>query len=82
MRYFFQYASFITARDQPSTPGTLANTALNGDYNTGFLAFTRLIGTVYFKKHASGFGTYSPAAHFQKFTDPTHSTQTFNLRDN
>ena len=49
---------------------------------------TRLIGTVYFKKHASGFGTYSPAAHFQKFTDPTltvreqHSAWLEDIRQN
>ena len=70
LRYFYQYSSFITGGDQPNTPGTLANTALNRHCNTGFLAFTRLIGTVYFKKNASGFGTSSPAAHFKKFADP------------
>ena len=70
MRYFFQYASFVTAGDQTSTPGTLANTNLNSDYKPGFLAFVRLVGTVYFKKHASGFGTASPPAHFKNFTTP------------
>ena len=70
MRYFFQYASFVTAGDHTSTPGTLANTNLNSDYKTGFLAFVRLVGTVYFKKHASGFGTASPPAHFKNFTTP------------
>ena len=70
LRYFYQYSSFITGGDQPNTPGILANTELNRHCDTGFLAFTRLIGTVYFKKNASGFGTSSPAAHFKKFADP------------
>ncbi len=70
LRYFFQYASFITAGDQPNTPGTLASTALNGECNTGFLAFIRLVGTVYYKEHASGFESTSPVTHFIKFTDP------------
>ena len=38
-RYFFQYSSFITTGDQSNTPGSLANTALNDDCDTGFLAF-------------------------------------------
>ena len=38
-----------------------------------FLTFVRLVGTVYFKKHASGFDTPSPSSHFLQFadTDPT-----------
>ena len=73
MRYFFQYASFITAANQPNTPGTLANITLDTDYKTGFLSFIRLIGVVYFKKHASGFDTPSPQAHFSKFRNPSLS---------
>jgi len=52
LQYFYQHSSFITGGDQPNTPGTLANTALNRHCNTDFLAFTHLIGTVYFKKNA------------------------------
>ena len=65
IRYFFQYASFITGGEQP---GTLADTQLNErSYKLGFLAFMRLIGTVYFKKHATGFNTSSSFAHFIQF---------------
>ena len=54
------------------TPGTLADTSLKEKtYEIGFLAFIRLIGTIYFKKHATGFETSSPEAHFYKFI--THS---------
>jgi len=64
LRYFFQYASFITGGEQP---GTLADTQLNErSYKLGFLAFMRLIGTVYFMKHATGFNT-SSSAHFFQF---------------
>jgi len=43
---------------------------LHNDANKkGFLAFLRLVGTVYFKKHATGFDTHSPASHFLKFTN-------------
>ena len=75
MRYFFQYASFITGGDQPNTPGTLANNKLDDDYKIGFLAFIRLIGVVYFKKHVSGFDTPSPIAHFSKFINPNLTTK-------
>ena len=68
LRYFFQYASFITANDNPNTPGTLSDTNLEQDsYENGFLAFIRLIGTVYFKKYSTGFNTSSPAVHYQSF---------------
>ena len=71
--YFFQYAPFITGKDHQ---GTLADTSLEGEsYNTGFLAFLCLIGTVYYKKHATGFETPSPANHFLKFSGAHTTTQ-------
>ena len=67
--YYFQYASFITGGID-STPGTLADTLLSdGSYKLGYLAFVRLVGTVYFKKHSSGFVTDSPRTHFANFMD-------------
>ena len=70
---FFQYAPFITGKDHQ---GTLADTSLEGEsYNTGFLAFLHLIGTVYYKKHATGFETPSPANHFLKFSGAHTTTQ-------
>ena len=73
LRYFFQYATFITAGSShnPSTPGTLADTDLDGDYKLGYLAFLRLIGTIYFKKYNTGFDSKSPATHFMSFV--THA---------
>ena len=65
LRYFFQFASFITGAN---AQGSLMNIQLQGGiYKQGFLAFLRLVGTVYFKKHASGFNTPSPASHFMGF---------------
>ena len=69
LRYFYQYASFISSGNR-TTLGTLADVALQG-----FLSFIRLIGTVYFKKHSSGFETPSPASHFLKFCDPSLTVQ-------
>ena len=68
LRYFYQYTSFITAGNDPSTPGTLYDVGLeSNNYKLGYLAFLRLIGTVYFKKHSSGFDTQSPVTHFSHF---------------
>ena len=67
LHYFFQFASFITGAN---AQGSLMNIQLQGGiYKQGFLAFLRLVGTVYFKKHASGFNTPSPASHFMRFSD-------------
>ena len=73
LRYFFQYASFITAGSSyhSSTAGTLADTDLDSNYELGYLAFLRLVGTVYFKKYSTGFDTRSPVSHFMRFsTEP------------
>lgn len=73
LRYLFQHASFITS-GQPK--GTLADTSLHGDiYKQGFLAFMRLIGTIYYKKHATAFETPTPATHFIKFAKPEKTVQ-------
>ena len=65
LRYFFQYASFITGR---SAEGTLTDIHLNdNNFEKGFLAFLRLVGTVYFKKHAASFDVDSPASHVEVY---------------
>ncbi len=64
LRYFFQYASFITGGSE-THPGTLADIGLeDGSYKCGYLAFIRLVGTTYLKKFASGFETNSPSTYF------------------
>ena len=84
MRYFYQYASFISSARE--YPGTLADTCLSdGMYQQGYLAFLRLIGTVYFKKHCTGFDTQSPISHFQTFKDKgpdQHLSWLDNIRQN
>ncbi len=73
LRRFFENANFITRGDS-ITPGTLAdNTTECTSTNTGFLAFLRLIGTIYFKKYASGFDTQSPSSYFKRFINPIKS---------
>ena len=47
MKHLFRYASFITGGK--SHPGTLVDTGPESStLNAGFLAFLRLMGTVYF----------------------------------
>ena len=67
LRYFFQHAEFITGSSQ-YTHGSLSDTLLeDAVYKQGFFAFLRLVGTVYFKKHATAFESDSPQSHFNKF---------------
>ena len=79
--YLFQYAAFITAGNDLDTPGTLAETQLKQDkYKLCYLAFIRLLGTVYFKKHSSGFQTQCPQAHFATFKDENLLIKEQNLK--
>ncbi|CAG2237373.1 unnamed protein product [Mytilus edulis] len=50
---FFQYAQFISGL-QPKSVGMLCDTSPNSK-DDGFLAFLRLIGSLYFKKHITEF---------------------------
>ena len=53
LRVLFQHSSFINA-NTTDYPGTLADTDTD-HLHAGFLAFIRLVGTTYFKKHISAF---------------------------
>ena len=76
MKYFLQYASFISEGGNPSTPGSLSNISLaNNDWKLGLLSFLRLIGTVYFKKHSSAFDVQSPVAHYNQFYNSSRSVE-------
>ena len=66
MRYFYQYAEFIIGGIDYA-PGSL--TLVNNKWKTGLLAFLRLIGTIYFIKHSSGFDIQSPILLFSKFSE-------------
>ena len=69
MRYFHQYAGFISG-DTDHAPGSLSDVSLlDHKWKRGFLAFLRLIGVVYFKKHSSGFDIQSPLSLYSKFED-------------
>ena len=71
LRYFYQHANFISS-GKGNTQGTLANVSFDHNlFETGFLAFLRLVGSVYLKKHTSGFSTTAPASHFNKFNNPS-----------
>ena len=54
----------------------MANVGLgNRDFQTGFLAFTRLVGTAYFKLHSPSFQCTSPATHFMSLSNQALTTQ-------
>lgn len=75
LRCFFQHAQFITGAST-YTHGSLSNTQLEENYKDGFLAFLRLIGTVYFKKHAAVFDSSSPETYLRNFvTSSTSESQ-------
>ena len=58
--------------------GCLSDTSLdNENYNQGFLSFLRLIGTIYYKKHATGFDSNSPESSYKEFYS-NHSHLTVN----
>ena len=66
MKTFFDHASFISG-DTPKTPGSLA--LISAD--SGFLAWLRLVGTVYFQKHKSAFPSHSsPQSLFTSLQSP------------
>lgn len=74
IRYFFQHAQFITG-NSPYTQGSLSDVSLTGNvYTTGFLAFLRLIGTIYFKKYITAFDYNSPETHFKSLNVTTLSS--------
>ena len=64
LRYFSQHSQFITG-GQEIAPGTLAN--MEADFESGFMAFLRLVGVVYMKRHGSGFSGMSPEAYYNQF---------------
>ena len=65
LRTSFQHSDFINA-NSTDLPGTLADTT--HDYiQCGFLAFVRLVGVVYFKKHFAAFKYESPRTHLNSF---------------
>ena len=69
LKHFFQNAEFISSS---SMPGNLSETK---HMQTGFLAFIRLIGTLYFKKHLSAFvselGFETPNQLYNSIITPT-----------
>ena len=71
VKCFFQYAQFITGHTR-YTKVSLADTSMeNNIHEHGFLAFLRLIGTVYFKRHANAFEYDTPESHYKSFLCPT-----------
>ena len=71
---FFQHACFITGEE---LEGLLSQTG-QSDQTKGFLAFLRLVGTAYFKKHLSAFITIHSAEtpnHLFYSTQPTLSQE-------
>ena len=58
LNMLYQHATFITSGSDPN--GTLTDTSTT----LGLLAFVRLVGCVYFKKHLTAFKFDTPEAIF------------------
>lgn len=68
LKVLFQYAKFITGGSNP--PGSLACVSQE-DSILEKLAFMRLVGCAYFKKHLPGFKHSTPVALFWSIAAPT-----------
>jgi hypothetical protein len=80
---FFQHSNFISS-GCAETPGTLADVHF-GAHKHGFLAFLRLVGTAYFKKHPSAFHCSRPDALYYSVQssciEETHALWLNKIRD-
>ena len=69
---FYQYSTFITGNKEE---GSLSENSGESETKRGFLAFVRLVGTLYFKKHLSAFVTLrsvqTPIQHFNSIAGET-----------
>ena len=67
LNVLYQHATFITGGSDPV--GTLADIHPDCEH-LGLLAFVRLVGCAYFKKHLAGFKFSTPEALFHSITSP------------
>ena len=67
LKTFYQYSRFISSGRVRNATGTLADVNLETNFTNGFLAFLRLVGTAYFKKHSRSFSQDTPEGHFNNF---------------
>lgn len=58
LKFFFQYASFITA-NSPDTHGALCDSSLNENYENGLLSFYRLILCIYYNANRACLHNFS-----------------------
>ena len=68
---FYQHANFI---NDINLLGTLADIMQHNEEH-GFLAFLRLIGSVYFKRYKSAFAQPTPAAYFHSISENLDSKE-------
>ena len=73
LNVLFQHATFITGGINPS--GSLAQLVCQENSHLGQLAFVRLVGCAYFKKHLAGFKFDTPEALFHSITIPSTEQQ-------
>ena len=60
LKAFYQYSRFISSGRVRNATGTLADVNLETNFTNGSLAFLRLVGTAYFKKHSRNFPQDTP----------------------
>ena len=73
LNLLFQHATFITSGVDPL--GSLADIISPDNSDQGLLAFVRLVGCAYFKKHLVGFKYDTPEALFYSFMAASKSLQ-------
>lgn len=77
LKVAFQHSDFINSNSD-ALPGSLVNTTESQE--VGFLAFLRLIGTVYYKKHLSSFPFESPRAFVNSLSSQTDESRSQHLQ--
>ena len=71
LKVFFEYAKFVIKNDQDTLAKSFMHTDLNEQDESTLLAFVRLVGCAYFKKHTNAFLGETPESHFNSFVSAT-----------
>ena len=73
LKVFFEKAKFIISNDQDTLATSLTHTDLSEQADNTLLAFIRLVGCAYFKKHSNAFPGETPEAVLNSFSSTTSS---------
>ena len=71
LKVFFEKAKFIIRNDEDTLATSLTHTDLNEQADSTLMAFIRLVGCAYFKKHTSAFPGETPESLLNSFSSAT-----------